>query len=213
MNKNQNQKKMKKFRDNLLRKKINKRVINKIKPKYNDKNITIFRIPKSSNNSNNSLINKTYNNYHHSLGKQLSNRQKIVEELSKFSKENRNFFNNALHKHVFNMEVYIPQNLTKKEYANKNYFINQLINVERMSENTKKIIGPLQKETTNFSKYYELIKSGNNDYMNNVKKLYQLKGYKKNDEYKNNEKIFDSSFLLDKKYGKDHIFEKKLGCN
>ena len=73
----------------------------------------------------------------------------------------------------------------------------------QMSENTKKIIGPLQKETTNFSKYYELIKSGNNDYMNNVKKLYQLKGYKKNDEYKNNEKIFDSSFLLDKKYGKD----------
>lgn len=198
---------MKKLEKNKSKKKNNKIDIHQIISEYNEKHKKIFR--NTRNSANNIILNKTFNSKRHtSFGKRLSNRQKIEEELSKFSKESRLFFNNSLNKYIFDMEVYIPQNLTKKEYANKNYLINQLINIERMNKNTKKIIEPIQKETKKFSRHYKLIKSENKDhqesYMNNLEQLYQSKGYKINNiEYKHNENIFTPSFLLDRQFGED----------
>lgn len=198
---------MKSLNKIISRHKISKNDIDKIISEYDSNHKTLLR--NNQKLPNNLRFNKTCNSKGHSyFGKKLSNRKKIEEELSSFSKENRKFFSNALNKYNFEMEVYIPQNLTKKEYANKNYLINQLILTEKMNKNTKQIVEPIEKETKKFSKQYKLIKSENKEhqdtYMNDIEEIYQSKGYKiYNIEYKDNENIFTPSFLLDMKFGRD----------
>ena len=108
------------------------------------------------------------------------------------------------------MEVYIPQNLKKKEYSDKNFLINQLIHIEKTNKNIKDIVESIDKETKQFSKQYKQIKSGNKihqtTYIKNVEKIYQSNGYKiEHIEYKPHENIFAPSFLLDKKYTKEQL--------
>lgn len=198
---------MKSLNKIISRHKISKNDIDKIISENDSNHKALLR--NNQKLPNNLRFNKTCNSKGHSyFGKKLSNRKKIEEELSSFSKENRKFFSNALNKYNFEMEVYIPQNLTKKEYANKNYLINQLILTEKMNKNTKQIVEPIEKETKKFSKQYKLIKSENKEhqdtYMNDIEEIYQSKGYKiYNIEYKDNENIFTPSFLLDMKFGRD----------
>ena len=191
----------------LSNQKSNVREIDKILSEYANKKKKIFRNIKTK--SYNTLgLNKTYNEKEHIFGKKLSKKKKLEEELYTISKENRNIFRNALNKYNFDLEVYVPQNLTNKEYSNKNYLINKLIYIEKMNKDIKEKIRPIEKETKLFSKQYKLIKADNKDhqktYINNVEQLYQKNGYKiENIEYKDNENIFTPSFLLDKKFGKD----------
>lgn len=198
---------MKSLNKIISRHKINKNDIDKIISENDSNHKTLLR--NNQKLPNNLRFNKTCNSKGHSyFGKKLSNKKKIEEELSTISKENRKFFSNALNKYNFEMEVYIPQNLTKKEYSNKNYLINQLILTEKMNKNTKQIVEPIEKETKKFSKQYKLIKSENKEhqdtYMNDIEEIYQSKGYKiYNIKYKDNENIFAPSFLLDMKFGRD----------
>ena len=195
---------------NLQNKEEKKREIDKILSEYAARHKSVFRDPKTKS-LNTLKLNKTYNSKNNddfSFGKKLSKKKKIEAELFSFSKEHRNFFRKALDKYNFDTEVYIPQNLTKKEYSNKNYLINKLIYIENMNKNIKEIIEPIEKETKQFSKQYKIIKSDNKSkqkiYMNNVEKAYQTQGYKlENIEYKENENIFTPSILLDKKFGKN----------
>ena len=190
--------------------KINKREIDKILSEYAAKHKTIGR-NKNKHPLNNLKLNKTYNPKDHiSIGEPISNRKKIEQELSTFSKENRKFFRNCLNKHNFQMEVYIPQNLKKKGYSDKNFLINQLIQIEKTNKNIKEIVESIDKDTKQFSKQYKQIKSGNKihqtTYIKNVEKIYQSNGYKiEHIEYKPNENIFAPSFLLDKKYRKEQL--------
>ena len=181
--------------------------INKILNENAAKNKTIFRnMPKRSHNS--LKLNKTYNaKTHLSFGQNVSNKKKIEEELSKFTIENRKLFRNCLNKYNFQMEVYIPQKLANKEYSDKNFLLNKLILIEKMNNNIKEKIGPIEKETKLFNKQYKVIKDQNKDhqksYMNKVEQIYQTNGFKKeNIEYKENENIFTPSFFLDQKFGK-----------
>ena len=182
--------------------------LEKILSKYSNKKKPIFRNKK--NKSENSLkLNKTYNTKNNiTFGRKLSNKKKIEEELFTFSKENRDFFRKALNKYKFEMEVYVPQKLSNKEYSDKNFLINKLIRIENMNKTIKERIEPIDKETKLFSKQYKLIKADNQahqqTYMDNVEKLYQTNGYKREYiRYDENENIFTPSFLLDKKFGKD----------
>ena len=190
--------------------KINKREIDKILSEYAAKHKIIGR-NKEKHHSNTLKLNKTYNPKDHiSIGEPISKKKKIEKELSTFSKENRKFFGKCLNKYNFQMEIYIPQNLKKKEYSDKNFLINQLIHIEKMNRNIKEIIDPIDKETKEFSKQYKQIKSGNKahqtTYIKNVEKIYQSNGFKiEHIEYKPNENIFDPSLLLDRKYRKEQI--------
>ena len=200
----------KNFKKEKTIKKINKREIDKILSEHAAKHKTIGR-NKKKHPFNTLKLNKTYNPKDHiSIGEPISNKKKIEQELSTFSKENRKFFRNCLNKYNFQMEIYIPQNLKKKEYSDKNFLINQLIHIENMNKNIKEIIEPIDKETKQFSKQYKQIKSGNKihqtTYIKNVEKIYQSNGYKiENIEYKPNENIFAPSFLLDNKYRKEQL--------
>ena len=200
----------KNFKKEKTIKKINKREIDKILSEHAAKHKTIGR-NKRKHPSNTLKLNKTYNPKDHiSIGEPISNKKKIEQELSTFSKENRKFFRNCLNKYNFQMEIYIPQNLKKKEYSDKNFLINQLIHIEKMNKNIKEIIDPIDKETKQFSKQYKQIKSGNKvhqtTYIKNVEKIYQSNGYKiEHIEYKPNENIFAPSFLLDRKCRKEQI--------
>ena len=200
----------KNFKKEKTIKKINKRKIDKILSEHAAKHKTIGR-NKRKHPSNTLKLNKTYNPKDHiSIGEPISNKKKIEQELSTFSKENRKFFRNCLNKYNFQMEIYIPQNLKKKEYSDKNFLINQLIHIEKMNKNIKEIIDPIDKETKQFSKQYKQIKSGNKvhqtTYIKNVEKIYQSNGYKiEHIEYKPNENIFAPSFLLDRKCRKEQI--------
>ena len=191
-------------------KKINKREIDKILSEHAAKHKTIGR-NKKKHPFNTLKLNRTYNPKDHiSIGESISNRKKIEQELSTFSKENRKFFRKCLNKYNFQMEIYIPQNLNKKEYSDKNFLINQLIHIENMNRNIKEIIDPIDKETKQFSQQYKQIKSGNKvhqtTYIKNVEKIYQSNGYKIDHiEYKPNENIFAPSFLLEKKCRQDQI--------
>ena len=179
-----------------------KREIDKILAEYAGRHNSINQNPKQKPVNTILKLNKTYNskkNEDFSFGKKLSKRKKLEAELFTFSKENRNLFQNALVKHKFEMEVYVPQNLINKEYSNKNYLINKLIFIENMNKNIKEKIEPIDKETKQFSKQYKLIKLDNKDkqktYMNKVEKEYINKGYKiEHIEYKENENIFTPSF-------------------
>lgn len=192
----------------LSKEKKKKTYLEKILSKYSNKKKTIFRNKK--NKSENSLkLNKTYNSKNNiTFGRKLSKKKKIEEELFTFSKENRDFFRKALNKYKFEMEVYVPQKLSNKEYSDKNFLINKLIQIENMNRTIKERIGPIDKETKLFSKQYKLIKADNQahqqTYMDNVEKIYQKNGYKREFiKYDENENIFTPSFLLDKKFGKD----------
>ena len=188
-----------------------KREIDRILAEYEGRHNSINQNPKQKPVNTILKLNKTYNskkNEDFFFGKKLSKRKKLEAELFTFSKENRNLFQNALVKHKFEMEVYVPQNLINKEYSNKNYLINKLIFIENMNKNIKEKIEPIDKETKQFSKQYKLIKLDNKDkqktYVNKVEKEYINKGYKiEHIEYKENENIFTPSFLLDKNFGKE----------
>ena len=193
---------------NVSENKEKEREIDKILSEYASKHKTIYRNVKAK--SHNPLkLNKTYNSKNNiTFGKKISNKKKIEAELFSFSKENRNFFRKALKKYNFQMEVYVPQNLTNKEYSNKNFLINKLIFIENMNKNINEKIKPIKKETKQFSKQYKLIKSDNKEhqkmYMDNLEQIYQEKGFKiANIEFMENENIFTPSFLLDKNFGKN----------
>ena len=62
-------------------------------------------------------------------GEYLTYHNKLIKEIESIPKEHKLFFRNALNKHIFDMEVYIPNKSEKnrKSHPNKNYLINKLI--------------------------------------------------------------------------------------
>ena len=194
--------------NSISRKKANKKKIHQILSEYTKKRKQALMETLHNRPKYDLALNKTYNIKPHSyFGKKISNKKKIEEELFSLSKENRTIFTKALKKHNFQMEVYIPQNLTNKEQGDKALLINQLIHIDKINKKIKEFINPINTETNQFSQQYRLIKGDKGrkkSYMKNVEKLYQLNGYDKDViEYKENENIFAPSFLLDQNFGKD----------
>ena len=146
------------------------------------------------------------NNLHNDFGHQLTYNKKVSNELDTLPKEMNQFFRKSLNKYNFHMEVYVPKSMriSKKEYYNKNYMLNNIVNTNFKIENEKNKIMKIKKETGKFSKQYQIVKDNNK----NKQKEYLLdlvNEYKKKDikeiEYKKDENIFTPSFLLDVNYG------------
>ena len=129
--------------------------------------------------------------------------QKLKNEMESIPKEHKKFFRNALNRHTFDMEVYIP-NLSEKNrkpHPNKNYLINKLIKYEKFVNSNRDSLEKNTKELTKFNKDYNYIKDNNakqKDYITNLLKIYKGKGYEVNYlDYIKNDNIFNSSILLD----------------
>ena len=129
--------------------------------------------------------------------------QKLKNEMESIPKEHKKFFRNALNKHTFDMEVYIP-NLSEKNrkpHPNKNYLINKLIKYEKFVNLNRDSLEKNTKELTKFNKDYNYIKDNNakqKDYITNLLKIYKGKGYEVNNlGYIKKDNIFNKSILLD----------------
>ena len=136
----------------------------------------------------------------------ISNKEKISNEFLLMSTETKNEVQCALNKYTFNNEVFIPTPLriSKKEYKDKNYLLNNLVNFERDTLKRRKYIEPLKTETKIFSKQYQLLMDENKEhqkmYLSDLKKFYKGNGYKLNG-IGNVEEIFNPSLLLDNNFG------------
>ena len=136
----------------------------------------------------------------------LSNNEKIANEFLLMSKETKSEVQGALNKYTFNNEVFIPTPLriSKKEYQNKNYLLNNLVNFEKDTLKRRSYIEPLRTETKRFSKQYQLLMYENKEhqqmYLEDLKKYYKSNGYKLNG-IGNVDQIFNPSFLLDNNFG------------
>ena len=147
------------------------------------------------------------NKFYNSL---FAQRKKIKNEIESMPHESRNTFREALNKHSFGFEVFIPNTLrvSKKEYKKKNYLLNTLISFEGKLREQKELINPLKKETKRFSKQYKLIHKENTghqrDYIKNLQDYYENIGYTRSGiEYKESDNIFTPSSILDQDFGRN----------
>lgn len=138
----------------------------------------------------------------------FAQRKKIKSEIESLPSESRNTFREALNKHSFGVEVFIPNTLrvSKKEYKKKNYLLNTLISFEDKLRDQRELINPLKKETNRFSKQYKLIIKENTghqrDYIKNLQDYYENMGYSRSGiEYRGSDNIFSPSSILDQDFG------------
>ena len=153
-----------------------------------------------------STINR--NRGHSDFGHQLTYNKKLENELDTLPNELNKFFRQSLYKHKFQLEVYVPHSMviSKKEYYDKNYMLNNLVRTEDIIRGKKNQIAHISKETKKFSHQYEFVRNKNMNhqlnYLSKIEKLYKNKGYNGTGlNYKKGENIFNPSFLLDTRYG------------
>jgi hypothetical protein len=152
------------------------------------------------------IINR--NRFHSDFGHNLSYNKKLENELDTLPNETSKFFRKSLNKYKFQLEVYVPNSMviSKKEYYDKNYMLNNLVRIEDIIKTKKKQISHISKETKTFSHQYEIVREENLphrlEYLSKIENMYKNKGYKTSSiSYKKDENIFNPSFLLDSKYG------------
>ena len=150
----------------------------------------------------------TRNRGHSDFGHQLTYHKKLENELDTLPNEVSKFFRHSLDKYQFQLEVYVPHSMviSKKEYYNKNYMLNNLVKTEDIIQDKKNQIAHISKETKKFSHQYEFVKNENMShqlgYLNKIEQLYKNRGYNTTGiNYKKEDNIFSPSFLLDTKYG------------
>ena len=145
---------------------------------------------------------------HSDFGHQLTYHKKLENELDTLPNDISKFFRHSLDKYQFQLEVYVPHSMviSKKEYYDKNYMLNNLVRTEDIIQDKKNQIAHISKETKKFSHQYEFVKNENMShqlgYLNKIEQLYKNKGYNTTGiNYKKEDNIFSPSFLLDTKYG------------
>ena len=174
--------------------------------------ILLIKMEKQNDKNKNSNVLSTKNKLNKlNTGKNiyglLSPKKKVENEISLMTKENRDEFRDALNKYNFDSEVFIPKTLSinKNEYKNKNYLINNLVHYEMKSIERRNIVEPLKKETSRFTKQYQLIKEENEehqkDYLKSLENFYSNIGYNQKSLDKMNENIFMPSTVLDHDFG------------
>ena len=142
------------------------------------------------------------------MDNKISRKEKIDNEISIMPNDHRKIFRNALNKYSFDFEVFIPSSLriTKNEYKDKDYLINNLVTFENKLKERKQFVNPLKKETKRFSRQYKLIKEENyekqREYLENLENLYAKIGYNSSTiKYKTTDNIFSPSSLLEQDFG------------
>ena len=177
-------------------KELNNNIMNKTEEMKTEKNFKI--------NIKKNIIKRR--NIHNDFGHKLTYNKKLSCELDSLPKNMNQFFRKSLDKYKFQMEVYVPQSMriSKKEYYDKNYMLNNLVRTQFKIEGEKNKISKIAKETKKFSNQYKLVKSDNQnkqkEYLLGLEKEYKNKKLKEI-SYKKDENIFTPSFLLDVNYG------------
>ena len=177
-------------------KELNNKIMNKTEEMKTEKNFKI--------NIKKNIIKRR--NIHNDFGHKLTYNKKLSCELDSLPKNMNQFFRKSLDKYKFQMEVYVPQSMriSKKEYYDKNYMLNNLVRTQFKIEGEKNKISKIAKETKKFSNQYKLVKSDNQnkqkEYLLGLEKEYKNKKLKEI-SYKKDENIFTPSFLLDVNYG------------
>jgi len=163
-------------------------------------------VEEKENKQKSNLI--TRNRGHSDFGHQLTYHKKLENELDTLPNDVSKFFRHSLDKYQFQLEVYVPHSMviSKKEYYNKNYMLNNLVKTEDIIQDKKNQIAHISKETKKFSHQYEFVKNENMShqlgYLNKIEQLYKNRGYNTTGiNYKKEDNIFSPSFLLDTKYG------------
>ena len=185
--------------------------ISKMNKEYNKKEINTTNDFKYNNkiktNFKKSIIRRN-SKIHNDFGRRLTYNKKISSELDSLPSNINQLFRKSLDKYKFNLEVYVPHSMriSKKEYYNKDYMLNNLVKAYYKIEGEKNKIINISKETKKFSNQYKLIKEENsdrqNDYLINLEREYleRNKNFKEL-KYKKEDNIFTPSILLDMNYG------------
>ena len=189
---------------------LNEKYINELKEKKNPiQNILsstgdIIIDKKHKINMKKNIIKRR--NIHNDFGSNLSYKKKLSCELDSLPTNVNKIFRQSLDKYKFQMEVYVPHSMriSKKEYYNKNYMLNNLVKTQFKIEGEKNKIRKIAKETKKFSNQYKLVKNDNTnrqkEYLLNLENEYKKRKLKEIN-YKTDENIFTPSFLLDVNYG------------
>ena len=142
--------------------------------------------------------------------------KKLSYELDSLPENVNQFFRKSLDKYKFNLEVYVPNSMriSKKEYYNKDYMLNNLVKIQFKIEEGKNKIMKIAKETKKFLTQYNLVKNNNNNNKQNeylLKLEEEYKNKKINEKFSKDENIFTPSILLDNK--SDKIISNDIHSN
>ena len=121
------------------------------------------------------------NNIHTGFGHQLKYSKKLSCELDSLPEDINKFFRKSLNKYKFQMEVYISHSMriSKKEYCDKNYMLNNLVRTQFKIEGEKNQILNKAKEAKKLARQYKLVKNAHKnkqkEYLLNLEKEYKSK--------------------------------------
>ena len=150
------------------------------------------------------------------LSKREKKRQleyKIEQEMKSNSEEFYNILKQNLRKNEITKEIYLSKNVSNEKKLQPDLLISKIYNSDKFVHNKKRILNKLSKENLNFLKTYKILKSSEakigkkttqQEYLNDVVKLYIEKSYNVNEAgLNNNENIFKYSILNDQEFGLD----------
>ena len=150
------------------------------------------------------------------LSKREKKRQleyKIEQEMKSNSEEFYKLLKQNLRKNEITKEIYLSKNVSNEKKLQPDLLISKIYNSDKFVHNKKRVLNKLSKENLNFLKTYKILKSSEakigkkttqQEYLNDVVKLYIEKGYNVNEAgLNNNENIFKYSILNDQEFGLD----------
>ena len=163
-----------------------------------------------------SNLNKFIPDINTPLSKREKKRQleyKIEQEMKSNSEEFYNILKQNLRKNEITKEIYLSKNVSNEKKLQPDLLISKIYNSDKFVHNKKRILNKLSKENLNFLKTYKILKSSEakigkkttqQEYLNDVVKLYIEKSYNVNEAgLNNNENIFKYSILNDQEFGLD----------
>ena len=150
----------------------------------------------------------------------ISNREKmkqLEQKIDKEIKENPGGYievvKQNLTKNEITKEVYLSKNISKEKRSQSDLLISKIDKSDELLKRKNKILNKLSKENASFLKTYKLMKkaelkkgriTGQQEYLNNVVKLYISKDYDlSNGAINTKENLFKYSILNDQDFGND----------
>lgn len=139
--------------------------------------------------------------------------KKIETEMKSNSEEFYNILKQNLRKNEITKEIYLSKNVSNEKKLQPDLLISKIYNSDKFVNSKKRILNKISKENLNFLKTYKILKSSEakigkkttqQEYLNDVVKLYIEKSYNVNEAgLNNNENIFKYSILNDQEFGLD----------
>ena len=145
--------------------------------------------------------------------KKIQLEKKIEKEMKTNSEEFYNILKQNLRKNEITKEIYLSKNVSNEKKLQPGLLISKIYNFDKFINNKKRVLRKLSKENSNFLKTYKILKNSEakigkkttqQEYLDDVVKLYIEKNYNVNETgLNNNENIFKYSILNDQEFGVD----------